>query len=160
MGEQLDLFAFNATPAPKPPVTAPEPEPTPVEPPDVLPGQMSLFGDRWHRASAVHKALNAFDLEAAGVALAEALRLYPTDALFLQRAELVDKLAATLRKPRRKKATFAQALLSIAPEIPNFLALPWHRRLALEIEREGGAGAVLEGTPAGFPLGGSLVVGR
>ncbi|MEI8254856.1 MAG: hypothetical protein WCJ30_04210, partial [Deltaproteobacteria bacterium] len=69
---------------------------------EVTVGQMDLFGDRWLRAAAAHKALEVFDLEAATVALRGAEGLYPTDASLLERTERVASLAAALREAQRR----------------------------------------------------------
>ena len=114
---------------------------------------MDLFGDRWQRAAAAHKALESFELDAAAEALREVVRLYPADVTLLERADLVARLAASLRGARRKNQTLARALAAIEPKVPPFLATYWHRRLAERVEEEAGAGAVLDAVPAG-PEGG------
>jgi tetratricopeptide (TPR) repeat protein len=149
VGEQLDLFGckpvLHAEPAPVAPEEIPPPAPS-----QTLPGQMDLFGDRWQRASAAHKALESFDLDGAAEALRETVRLYPDDAALLERADLVVRLAASLRGARHKYKSPARALAAIETKIPPFLATYWHRRLAELVEEEGGAGAVLDSVPAGL----------
>lgn len=150
MGEQLDLFGNKpAKPAEPAPVVQEEEAPVAATP-ESLPGQMDLFGDRWQRAAAAHKALQSFDLEGAADGLREAVKSYPTDTSLIERVELVTKLAKTLRGARRKAKSPARALAAIEPKVPEFLAEYWHRRLAELMEDEGGAGAVLDGVPAGL----------
>jgi len=149
VSEQLDLFGHELVLQAKPAPTAPEQTP-PSAPTESLADQMDLFGDRWQRATAAHKALERFDLEAAVEALREAVSLYPGDATLLERANIVAKVAAALRSARRKTKSMAWALALIEPKIPAFLADDWHRRLAEVMEEEAGAGAILEGISAGF----------
>ena len=149
MGEQLDLFGYKPVLQPEPSPAAPVDLPAPLAP-ETSPGQMDLFSDRWQRAAAAHKALESFDLDAAAEALREAVRLYPADVALLERAEVVARLAASLRGARRKHPTLARALAAIEPKVPPFLATYWHRRMADLLEVEGGAGAVLDAVPAGF----------
>jgi tetratricopeptide (TPR) repeat protein len=150
VGEQLDLFGNKPVQPAGPAAAVLDEHPAVAATPEPLPGQMDLFGDRWQRASAAHKALESFDLDAAADALREAVRLYPSDAALLERADLVARLAASWRGERPKKKSAALALAAIAPKIPAFLATYWHRRLAALIEEEAGAGAVLDGVPAGI----------
>jgi len=151
VGEQLDLFGNRTGPVvvAKPAMSEAEPEPV-ASAPIVLPGQMDLFGERWLRAGAAHKALESFDLEGASEALTEAVRLYPADNELRERATLVGKLAGALRDARDRHKSAAEALSAIAGEVPAFLMGMWHRHVAELMEREGGSGSVLHGIPAGF----------
>lgn len=152
MGEQLDLFAGRDIPLlhfdgtiEDHATDAMHLEPS-VDPPA---GQLDLFGDRWLRAAAAHRALETFDLEAATAALRDTVALYPSDISLLGRAERVSKLARTLRETPGTRAT---ALVAIEPEVPAFLSTAWNLQVATEIERELGAGGVLDGRPAGYFL--------
>ena len=149
MGEQLDLFGGTSVPPAKPLGT--ESEQTPVDAgSEPLPGQMDLFGDRWLRAAAAHRALETFDLEAASKALREMMRSYPSDPTLQERAVLVERLGARLRKVRRQESSAARALAAISPDVPSFLAKEWNRCLAEWMEVEAGSGATLDGVPAGL----------
>ncbi len=112
-------------------------------------GQIDLFGDRWLRAAAAHRALETFDLDAATTALRDAVALYPSDTSLKGRAERVAKLAGTLRET---PGTRAAALVAIEHEVPAFLSTAWSLQVAAEIEQELGAGGVLDGRPAGYFL--------
>lgn len=149
MGEQLNLFGNTTAPMAEPVAVEPEEEPADVAS-GPLPGQMDLFGDRWLRASAAHRAIETFDLDTAADALRETMRSYPSDALLRERADLVAKLAASLRKARRKNKSPARSLAAIGPQVPPFLATAWHARLAELMQEELGQGAVMEGIPAGL----------
>lgn len=150
MGRQLDLFGSESVQPAEPARVEPEEEEAVDVAPGPLPGQMDLFGDRWLRAAAAHRALETFDLDAAADGLRETMRSYPADTALRERAELVAKLAASLRKARRKNKSAARSLATIGPEIPAFLANAWHHRLAELMEEELGPGAVMDAIPAGF----------
>lgn len=149
MGVQLDLFERIGASSAMSVVAASEEEPSFAVAPESLAGQMDLFGDRWQRATAAHKALAAFDLNGAAEALRDAVRLYASDASLKERADVVARLATSLRGARRKTRSEAQALAAIGPKVPAFLAEHWHRNLAQLMEQEGGEGAALDGVPAG-----------
>lgn len=149
VGEQLDLFALRpravATPVAEAPATmAGDPVAQATLVADE--GQMDLFGDRWLRAAAAHKALETFDLEAASVALQETVRLYPSDTSLADRAHRVSELSASLSRAMRMTPSRAAALVAIEHEVPPYLARAWHLSLAAEID----GGDVVEGRPAGF----------
>lgn len=109
-----------------------------VSPPLVLEGQLDLFGDRWLGASAVHAALEVFDLNAARQALAELMRSYPLDEVLCERAQVVAALSRSLASAAQRTRSPARALLALAEEVPNFLAPFWHRRVASLLEQERG----------------------
>lgn len=144
MGEQLELFGGPATSAPR----LGEPSELAAEL-SVSESQMDLFGDRWLRAQSAHDALASFDLEGAQAALHETLRVYPGDATLMERAERIGELAEALKAARRTAAGAARALLAIGARVPEYLSAAWHRQVAVELEREFGEGARLEGVSAG-----------
>ncbi len=150
MGDQLDLLGFNTAKPPEPSDALSEEQLAISAVAESLPGQLNLFGDRWQRASAAHKALESFDLDAAAEALRGAVRLYPSDAALLDRANLIANLAVSLRSAQRKNKSPARGLVAIEPKIPAFLATYWHRRLAEVMEEEDAPGAVLACVPAGL----------
>ncbi len=143
------MFGGPSVQAAKPRET--EPEQNPVEAGSgLLPGQMDLFGDRWLRAAAAHRALETFDLETASEALRETMRSYPSDPTLQERAVLVERLGARLREVRQQEASPSRALAAIGPDVPTFLAKEWNRCLAEWMETEAGPGATLDGVPAGL----------
>ncbi len=148
MGEQLDLFSRR--PAALSPSMATSEHAPAEQPAQVDPRQMDMFDDRWLRAVTAQKALEAFDLPAAAVALRETVKRYPGDEALKQRADLVGKLRTALTRAKRKTNSELSALGEIEGKVPAFLAAFWHRRLAVGMEGEGGAGAVFKGVPAGF----------
>jgi tetratricopeptide (TPR) repeat protein len=161
MAEQLDLFGMSAPRAAAPrreaaPTSAPAAQPASGEPGlarmvlDAGLEQMDLFGDRWLHASAAHEALRAFDLEAATVALWGAVDLYPSDAELRQRAEQIEALGAALDRALSTEPSRAHALASVRDWVPPFIEARWHQAIAQAIEDEGGPGASLGSTPAGF----------
>jgi tetratricopeptide (TPR) repeat protein len=150
MAEQLHLFVDDPVRAAAPVADAPRAQVAAAEEPEPSASQMDLFGDRWLRASAAHKALEAFDLDAAAGAVREAVLMYPSDTALRERADLVNRLAASLRRARRENETRARALAAIEMEVPAFLGVSWHRSLAESIEQEAGEGAALDGVPAGL----------
>ena len=151
MGDQLDLFGHGRTQAGGVDLMPPLDEVvTGLTAPTPLPGQMDLFGDRWLRSATARTALESFDLDTATAALREAVRLYPTDFALLERAEVIARLASTLRQARQRETSEARALSAIASHIPSFLAVAWHQHVARTMEDEAGPGAVVDGVPAGL----------
>lgn len=160
MGEQLDLFSARpSTRLAVVPAAGGDDAPTPVAGTDApidLAGQMDLFGDRWLRAAAAHKALETFDLDAASIALCETVKLYPSDTGLAERATRITELAAALREATATTHSEAAALAAIELKVPPYLSNVWHLRLAAAIEHE--PGATLDGCPAGlhYLRGGAL----
>lgn len=151
MAYQFGLFDRRPQPAPPELVRAREPqaEKHPAVAPLVDARQSDLFGDRTLGAAAVERALFDFDLAAGVEALRELIVRYPQDPALRGRAGELGSLAASLEGARRASRSEAPALLAIAELVPAHLAPAWLRRIAGTIESELGAGAVLDGTPAG-----------
>ena len=132
MGEQLDLFGGPSRRlASEPFVLDSAPAVKEPAPPAVLPGQISIFDDRWLRAQAAHRSLESFDLDGALVALAGLLDQYPNDSSLQARHLIISQLAGQLQ---RAEEPLAQALLGLREAVPAFLTQHWRRRVAQALD--------------------------
>lgn len=110
-----------------------DPEPQSSDP-EVLEGQLSLFGEPWRRSHAVQQALDAFDLVAACSALNGLLIIYPEDPRLNSHAIRVARLAQRLVHDSRQFG-YLQALQDLGSHVPAPLQEAYHRKLATTLEQ-------------------------
>lgn len=156
MGQQLDLFTGRVAP----PAVPPPPEPPPPEPPppvpEVLPGQMALFGFRAAALAEARAAVAAGRLEEACDALDRLRERLPDDAAVeseLSETKALRERLARIDSPRTRKR--AAALVALARDLEGTaeprasLRRLLLRRAAAEVGKQHGDAGELEGRLVG-----------
>jgi tetratricopeptide (TPR) repeat protein len=110
--------------------------------------QLDLFTDRHLRYAAARRALLALDIVSAAGTLRAYLRSYPQDETARRDLDLV--LCLERRLSEVPADSELDRLLGLRELLPDELVSQWHGRLAACAEASLGAGAHIDGDPAGL----------